>query len=171
MWRDITAMRSYPIHPVSRGGSSGSGAAPDEARAAEREAQAVPADTDPMNEDENVGDQDEADLVDRPVVIRAPHDDDGRIVQARDRKAEAQSMWHLMTHSPKNEHCDTCKAVKLQRRPARRATASHDVDDACEKFGDVVSTDHIITSITSDQGFRCERYAVVIIDRATRWIS
>jgi hypothetical protein len=61
--------------------------------------------------------------------------------------------------------------VKLQRTPARRATSSHDGDDACETFGDVVSIDHNITSSISDQGVRGEGHAVVIIDRATRWIS
>ena len=78
----------------------------------------------------------------------------------RDRRAEALSMWHLMTRSPKSEYCDTCKAVKLQRRPARRVTNSHDGDDDCEKLGDVMSIDHITPSVASALGFTGERYAI-----------
>ena len=38
----------------------------------------------------------------------------------RDLKAEAVSVTHLMTHTPKNPYCAACQRSKVQRKPCRR---------------------------------------------------
>ena len=34
--------------------------------------------------------------------------------RARDLKAEAKSIRHLMTHAPKNPYCDACQRAKME---------------------------------------------------------
>ena len=43
-------------------------------------------------------------------------------------KEEASSLWHLMTHEPKNEHCPTCQRSKMQAKPTP-SRASRPVDE------------------------------------------
>ena len=74
-----------------------------------------------------------------------------------------------MTHRTKNDHCPSCQRAKSQHKPARR----RDKRDrpAPEVFGDEVTADHLIAQADDDQGVHGEETAVVVMDRATRYLG
>ena len=87
----------------------------------------------------------------------------------RDLKAEAVSIWHLMTHFPKNKYCLTCQNAKCMR--ARHVTGAMSTGPVPKKFGDSCTADHIICRGDASAGYKGERDCVMLYDRATRWLS
>ena len=60
---------------------------------------------------------------DEPVAMPPPVPVEAGAPEARpdrDLKAEAESIMHIMTHTPKNPHCAACQRSKVQRKPCRR---------------------------------------------------
>ena len=104
---------------------------------------------------------------------------DGEIVEAvaeppiplvggrRDRRLEASSVEHLMTHSPKNKHCPACQRAKMQTKPARQVEGSELGEPVA--FGDQTTGDHLITQNELDQGLEGQETAVVLKDRFSGW--
>jgi hypothetical protein len=86
----------------------------------------------------------------------------------RDLFAEAVSLRHLLTHMPKNPHCEACQRAKPQHKPHKRSLG---LGPRPEKFGDEITADHIVAESDISQGIGGHREALVILDRATRWIE
>ena len=84
-----------------------------------------------------------------------------------------------MTHMPKNPFCDVCSKAKMQRKQKRRATSKlvPDGDQRAPptKFGEQVTGDHFIKNSLgddeSDPDFPISTVAVVLYDRATKWLA
>ena len=94
--------------------------------------------------------------------------------------AEAQSREHMMTHLPKNPYCDVCSKAKMQRRQKRKKVPHLVPDEGAppppRKFGDQVTGDHFIKNGSGsveeeDPNFPSDTVAVVLFDRATRWLA
>ena len=81
-------------------------------------------------------------------------------------RAAAKDIWHLMTHRCKNSFCPTCMKVKMQRWPCR----SH-LPPAPDKFGAEVCADTLLAYTNESWGLEGEAYAVVMYDRATKYIG
>ena len=81
-----------------------------------------------------------------------------------DLKAEARSLKHLLTHHPKNPHCEVCRVAKLTRRPARRNRDKPSI--APKKFGEVGNADYVVAQSKEAMGLTGERDALVVVDRA-----
>ena len=89
--------------------------------------------------------------------------------EVRDLKKEAVSLNHLMTHRRKNPYCASCQRAKHQAKPARRKAKR--LEDPPTQFGDIVTSDHMITQSQQDQGTRGETTCMVMLDRATSFIG
>ena len=101
--------------------------------------------------DVNEGSEDEAEAPEEPV--------DGRQPKALDRgeaalREEARTLRHMMTHTPKNPFCETCKCAKMYK-PTKHITG-----------------DHLVTRDSNEQSIDGDRVAMVMKDVATnfRWI-
>ncbi len=58
---------------------------------------------------------------DEEVVVKHPGDISEHYSRTfQKEKTEATSLWHLLTHIPKNSHCPTCQRCKLMNRHHRR---------------------------------------------------
>ena len=92
---------------------------------------------------------------------------------------EAQSRAHQMTHLPKNPFCDVCSKAKMQRRQKRRKSSKLIPDDDARSpptsFGEQVTGDHFIKNSLGDEdedpNFPISTVAVVLFDRATKWLA
>ena len=87
----------------------------------------------------------------------------------RDLKAEALSIGHLMTHNPKNPYCSSCQRAKMKAKPAPRR--KRNPEDAPKVFGEQVTADHLIARDVGDESILGDRVALVVLDRATKWID
>ncbi len=58
----------------------------------------------------------------------------------------------------------------MQASPHRRNAGSDPQPDA-KTFGDLVTCDHVVTQSTADTSVDGDRTALVIQDRATRWLE
>ena len=85
-------------------------------------------------------------------------------------KTEARSLSHLLTHTPFNRFCETCRIAKAQKRPARKRDAKANPGPLPEEFADQLTADHIVTLDTKDKALYGERHALVIKDRATGFL-
>ena len=87
----------------------------------------------------------------------------------RNLKAEAKILRHLMTHFPKIPHCSACMRAKMcaNNAPVRK----HDPDEAPSKFGEQVTADHIIAQDVVDESVLGDRTALIVLDRATKWLD
>ena len=85
----------------------------------------------------------------------------------RDLKAEATSITHLLTHTPRNPYCEACKRAKMTRKPAR--TIHRNPDELPTKFGELVNADYIVSQSMEAMGLTGERDALAIVDRATNY--
>jgi len=103
---------------------------------------------------------------DLPMVVEG--DGGGAIVPSRDLRAEATSLRHLVTHMPKNPYCRSCQVAKPQHKPHKRSVG---IGPRPTKFGEEITADHIIAESVVSQGMGGHREALVIMDRATRWID
>ena len=86
-------------------------------------------------------------------------------------KIEATSVYHMLTHSPKNPYCPACQRSKIQRKSnKRRKTPIAERYDAKE-FGDVITGDHIFTMSQIDKSIDGKKDAVVLYDLATGYLG
>ena len=85
-----------------------------------------------------------------------------------------------MTHLPKNPYCDVCSKAKMQRRPKRKKVPTLVPEEGARppptKFGDQVTGYHFIKNGgvydgVEDSYFPTDTVAVVLYDRATRWLA
>ena len=74
----------------------------------------------------------------------------------------------IYTHLPKNRHCEICQRTKITRAPCRKRIGG--AVPRAEKFGDLITADHIVLSenCKSRNNHRC---AIVVQDLATQWIQ
>ncbi len=84
-----------------------------------------------------------------------------------DRRREAESLEHQMTHQPKNKYCPACQRGKMQKAHARQVEGSE--LGKPEQFGDQTTADHLITRDELDKGSEGQETAVVVMDRFTGW--
>ena len=81
---------------------------------------------------------------------------------------EAKSLRHLLTHLPKNSHCEACMRAKMVKKHARRRHAPTGPDSPTI-FGDSVTADHLFSTGEKSTGTAGEQYAMVVLDLGTRW--
>ena len=93
------------------------------------------------------------------------------IDQASNDADAAKSLHHLMTHTPKNKFCETCRRAKAQKRPSVKRSARADPGPMPEKFGEVITADHIVTLDAGDKALHGERNALVMKDIAAGFLS
>ena len=76
----------------------------------------------------------------------------------------------MMTHTPKNPYCETCKCAKMYKPTKRTKGESLTVES--NKFGDHIAGDHLVTRDSNEQSIDGDRVAMVMKDVATnfRWI-
>ena len=124
-----------------------------------------------MTPDVIEGSEDEAEAPEEPV--------DGRLQlpepKAIDRgeaalREEARTLRHMMTHTPKNPFCETCKCAKMYKPTKRSKGESLTVES--NKFGDHITGDHLVTRDANEQSIDGDRVVMVMKDVATnfRWI-
>ena len=124
-----------------------------------------------MTPDDDQGSDDEVEAPEEPV--------DGRLQlpepKAIDRgeaalREEARSLRHMMTHTPKNPFCETCKCAKMYKPTKRSKGESLTVES--NKFGDHITGDHLVTRDANEQSIDGDRVAMVMKDVATnfRWV-
>ena len=89
--------------------------------------------------------------------------------QARDLRAEAKSIRHLMTHLPKNPYCDACQRAKMENVKSFRQDSPR--DKGFEKFGEHVTVDTMVLHGLGNRGNNGETDAVVFYDLATGWLE
>jgi hypothetical protein len=82
--------------------------------------------------------------------------------------AEAKTLRHMLTHLPKNDHCEACTRANMVKKHARRCHTPSG-PDAPTAFGDSVTADHLFSAGDKDVGTHGERYAMVVLDQGTRW--
>ena len=88
----------------------------------------------------------------------------GAVVTARrNLKEEAVSVEHLLLHATKNPHCPQRMQAFGQRTPNRRRKPV----TAFEKFGDMITLDHVDTSAEDIRSFAGDKHLLVIYDLAT----
>ena len=83
-------------------------------------------------------------------------------------REEAESVRHLLTHLPKNPYCPACQCGKLVKVHHRRRIPQ---EDAAASFGDKCTADTLFAKGEHSQGRCGEKYAVVILDLATDWVT
>ena len=81
---------------------------------------------------------------------------------------DAKSLRHLLTHLPKNPHCDACMRAKMVKKHARRRHAPTGPDSPTT-FGDSITADHLFSTGEQSMGTAGEQYAMVVLDLGTRW--
>ena len=85
-------------------------------------------------------------------------------------KREAVSIDHMMTHVPKNPYCQACSRAKTVARPHRAHAPSDGFGPPPEEFGDEVTADYLSVG-PEELSWHGERFALVMYDRATRWLQ
>ena len=85
-------------------------------------------------------------------------------------RAEATTLRHLMTHTPKNPFCSTCNKAKMHKPTKRSKGGSETVE--VEKFGDHITCDHLVTRSLEEESIDGDRVVLVFTDVTTnfRWI-
>ena len=86
-------------------------------------------------------------------------------------KIEATSVYHLLTHTPKNPYCPACQRAKLQRKPHKSRKVPLAERAQAEEFGDIITGDHIVTIDEVDRSIDHKRDAVVLYDVATGYLD
>lgn len=87
----------------------------------------------------------------------------------RDLKAEANSISHLLTHLPKNPHCIWCQRAKTIAKKKNKQGKPSVIKS--EKFGDVITMDHLISSDTGSKGINEESVGLAISDLGTGFVD
>ena len=84
-----------------------------------------------------------------------------------DRKEEALSVQHRMTHLPKNLWCSECQRANMQQPPARRGAKSDEV--VPDHFGQVITVDHVVAHGEKPMGRAGDWNALVILGHQSGW--
>ena len=84
-------------------------------------------------------------------------------------KADVLTPYHQMVHKPKNPYCVACQVAKRRRTSGRRKT--RDGVARPPVFGDQITCDHIVADRPHNIGVTGDRDALVVLDRATRWVG
>ena len=71
---------------------------------------------------------------------------------------------------PTNPFCTACSRAKTVARPHRSGGIPDTFGPPPERFGDEVTADYLSVGL-DDFGWHGERFAVVVYDRATRWLQ
>ena len=85
----------------------------------------------------------------------------------RNRKEEACSKQHLLTHLPKNPYCVGCLRAKMNAKRVHK----HQAQSSAKAFGDIVTADHLIARNADGDGIDKEKVAIVIKDHFTGWVE
>ena len=83
---------------------------------------------------------------------------------------ETMTVEHMMTHMPYNDKCKICRAANVHKIPHRRKKNDDEGDIKVEKFGDLITADHVGTGKDGTSKNK-EEYAVVMADSYTKWIE
>ncbi len=92
-------------------------------------------------------------------------------------KKDATSMVHLMTHRPKNPYCLICQRAKAQRVACKRKKNAVNKQGATMLgetppcFGDHITGDHFDAKSWKNRGTTGDKWAALLMDRATKWIG
>ena len=78
----------------------------------------------------------------------------------RDLRELANSPLHLLTHLPKNKYCQTCQLSKMKQAYSKRGAFQRETD----RFGAIVTCDHLFSSGARMQGLSGEHNAFTIMD-------
>ena len=94
----------------------------------------------------------------------------GNSTPRRDLRAEAATLWHMLTHFPKNIHCPICQVAKAQF-PRHMRSAPGNFHN-CEKFGDCITADYFTFDRHGpDLGIENMTNGLVIFDIATSFLD
>ena len=77
---------------------------------------------------------------------------------------QAVSLEHLLTHEPKNDHCQACRRAKARHRPHRR---KHLISERATRFGELVTADHVYAHSEALEGCDGARDMLVVFDVGT----
>ena len=80
-------------------------------------------------------------------------------------KEEAQSIQHLLTHTPKNPFCQACSRAKMTKRPSYSKGGSTQVE--ADHFGQHLTADHLVIRDDEEMDIDGARVALVVKDVAT----
>jgi len=70
-------------------------------------------------------------------------------------REEARTLRPMMTHTPKNPFCETCKCAKMYKPTKRSKGESLTVES--NKFGDHITGDHLVTRDANEQSIDGDR--------------
>ena len=117
-------------------------------------------DENPIGEDPGEEEPEPVDerLVEKPLD---PKRDRGEIAL----KQEAQSIQHLLTHTPKNPFCQACSRAKMTKRPSYSKGGSTQVE--ADHFGQHLTADHLVIRDDEEMDIDGARVALVVKDVAT----
>ena len=82
---------------------------------------------------------------------------------------EAKSLSHIMTHLPKNPHCEICQRAKMENVKSYRGEGLD--GHSFEKCGDHITLDTMVLHGLKNRSIRGETDAVVFFDFATHWLD
>ena len=110
-------------------------------------------------------DEEEPEPVDERLVEKPldPKRDRGEIAL----KEEAQSIQHLLTHTPKNPFCQACSRAKMTKRPSYSKGGSTQVE--ADQFGQHLTADHLVIRDDEEMDIDGARVALVVKDVATNF--
>ena len=134
----------------------------------------IPLPASPAEEAIEVQDDEDNPIGEDPVED-GPEPVDERLVEKpldpkRDRgekalKEEAQSVQHLLTHTPKNPFCQACSRAKMTKRPSYSKGGSTQVE--ADHFGQHLTADHLVIRDDEEMDIDGARVALVVKDVAT----
>ena len=78
----------------------------------------------------------------------------------RSLKEEAHSLYQLLTHKPKNPHCELCKRAKMAEK--RKLAGSY--KNTSTRWGQLVTADHVVSTTDNVLGVDGSRDILVIKD-------
>ena len=84
------------------------------------------------------------------------------------KRREDLGRHNVHTHFPQDRNCEICKRTKITRAPCRRRKG--EAVPRAVNFGDLITADHKVLSDNCESRNN-HRYAVVVLDLATRWIQ
>ena len=90
----------------------------------------------------------------------------------KDLKAEALTLQHLMTHTPKNPWCPVCQVAKMQKRPHKRRVKGISLDKSEPvQFCRMVTADHVVSQSDLSMGVTGDKDALVIGCKSTQYFD
>ena len=73
-------------------------------------------------------------------------------------REEANSLYHLLTHKPKNPFCESCRRAKMKEK--RKYSGSY--RNTTTRWGQLVTGDHIVSTQDNMLGIDGNRYILVM---------